>query len=136
MTPRPLYKWKTFWLGLLALIFLGWAWRMSKDRFTVYRGDTPIVWLAIGQYQGEAGLFSGHGASAVGKWKYIVSDVHSTSDIFRNEWTNGSSDFGLIVAPHSRIMLTLLIAWAALLIWRGRKAKRLTAPHPDLSPSP
>ena len=26
MTPRPLYKWKSFWLGILVLGFLGWAW--------------------------------------------------------------------------------------------------------------
>ena len=81
-TSRPLYRWKTFWLGLLVLIFLGWAWHASKDRFTVYRGDSPIAWLAIGQYQGEAGLFSGH---PTGTWKYIVSDEQSSHGIFQKE---------------------------------------------------
>jgi len=29
MKPRPLYKWKSFWLGILVLGFLGWAWVRS-----------------------------------------------------------------------------------------------------------
>lgn len=138
VTPRPPYRWKILWLGLLALIFLGWAWHKSKDRFTVYRGDTPIGWLAVGQYQGQAGLFSSiFRPDSVGNtWRYILSDEQSTSDIFEKEWEAGSSQFGLIVAPHSRIILVLLIAWTALLIWRWRRIKHLTDPpaQPDLPP--
>jgi hypothetical protein len=26
MKPRPFYRWKSFWLGILVLGFLGWAW--------------------------------------------------------------------------------------------------------------
>jgi hypothetical protein len=26
MHPRPLYRWKSFWVGMLFLGFLGWAW--------------------------------------------------------------------------------------------------------------
>jgi hypothetical protein len=29
MTSRPLYRWKSLWLGLFAVMFLGWAWRDS-----------------------------------------------------------------------------------------------------------
>ena len=29
MKPRPFYRWKSFWLGLCVLVFLGWAWRDS-----------------------------------------------------------------------------------------------------------
>ena len=29
MKPRPFYRWKSFWLGLCVLVFLGWAWRAS-----------------------------------------------------------------------------------------------------------
>jgi hypothetical protein len=31
MTPRPLHKWKSFWLGILVLGFLGWAWMRGRD---------------------------------------------------------------------------------------------------------
>jgi hypothetical protein len=29
MTPRPFYRWKSFWLGVLAVCSLTWAWRDS-----------------------------------------------------------------------------------------------------------
>ena len=29
MTPRPIYRWKSFWLGLFVACFLAWAWRDS-----------------------------------------------------------------------------------------------------------
>lgn len=30
MTPRPIYRWKSFWLGVCVLGFLGWAWERSN----------------------------------------------------------------------------------------------------------
>jgi len=42
MTPRPLHRWKSFWLGILVLGFLGWAWVRS----IVY--DDRIVWMEAG----------------------------------------------------------------------------------------
>ena len=26
MTPRPIYRWKTFWIGLIYVSLVGWAW--------------------------------------------------------------------------------------------------------------
>ena len=34
---RPLYRWKSFWLGLFVLVFLGWAWRDS------FRNDAEVA---------------------------------------------------------------------------------------------
>lgn len=31
MTPRPPYRWKSFWGGILILSFLVWAWTKSMD---------------------------------------------------------------------------------------------------------
>jgi len=33
LKPRPLYKWKSFWLGILVLGFLGWAWIRSRSHY-------------------------------------------------------------------------------------------------------
>ncbi|MEK7951680.1 hypothetical protein [Luteolibacter soli] len=32
MRPRPIYRWRSFWLGVLVLCFLGWAWARSMTR--------------------------------------------------------------------------------------------------------
>ena len=38
MTPRPFYRWKSFWFGLLVLVFLGWVWADSQRHgAVVYR---------------------------------------------------------------------------------------------------
>jgi len=29
MTPRPIYRWKSFWLGVILLLFLAWSWERS-----------------------------------------------------------------------------------------------------------
>jgi hypothetical protein len=29
MHPRPIYRWTSFWLGVLILLLLGWAWARS-----------------------------------------------------------------------------------------------------------
>lgn len=35
--PRPFYRWKSFWLGVLVLGFLGWAWAESTGWWTFAR---------------------------------------------------------------------------------------------------
>jgi hypothetical protein len=39
MIPRPIHKWKSFWLGILVLGFLGWAWARS-----MHEGVTLVLW--------------------------------------------------------------------------------------------
>lgn len=31
VSPRPLYRWKSFWLGIFVLLFLTWSWWRSLD---------------------------------------------------------------------------------------------------------
>ena len=52
MTPRPPYRWKSFWLGLFVLGFLSWAWTKSMD-------DT-LLWTPWDQC--SVSITSGNGA--------------------------------------------------------------------------
>lgn len=47
MTPRPLYRWKSFWFGVLVLAFLGWAWARALTH-------TEVI-LIKGVYVGQIG---------------------------------------------------------------------------------
>jgi len=40
MPSRRLLRWKSFWFGILLMVFLGWAWRDSMDRGT-YLAPAP-----------------------------------------------------------------------------------------------
>src|SRR6218665_3773821 len=37
MSQRPIYRWKSFWLGMVVLCFLGWAWARSMKRMDAVR---------------------------------------------------------------------------------------------------
>lgn len=58
---RPIYHWKSFWLGLLVLSFIGWAWQDSTRSWTYIRcrqfvlthagaGASLAVWGPGGEY--------------------------------------------------------------------------------------
>jgi hypothetical protein len=43
MTPRPLYRWKSFWLGLFVVMSLGWAWWDSTRWVTSFHyGESSL----------------------------------------------------------------------------------------------
>ena len=51
-TPRSFYRWKSFWLGLCVLVFLGWAWlgnvrAENNVGYRWYRGTGELSgWVA------------------------------------------------------------------------------------------
>ena len=46
MTPRPFYRWKSFWFGILVLGFIGWAWRdCSRNKSYI-----TMTWQRWGTY--------------------------------------------------------------------------------------
>lgn len=53
MTPRPIYRWKTFWLGLLVTCFLTWAWHDSM------RSNSRVVWSPAYAANGGGGISLG-----------------------------------------------------------------------------
>jgi hypothetical protein len=49
MIPRPIYRWKSFWFGVLVVGFLGWAWVRSLNHF-----DTMKVWVGESVFRVES----------------------------------------------------------------------------------
>ena len=55
MTRRPIYRWKSFWLGVLVLVFLGWGRMRSSVMTDVLtwgyngNGDFIVLWHYGGQ---------------------------------------------------------------------------------------
>ncbi len=48
---RQLYRWKSFWFGMLVIAFLGWAWARS----TWHRGSYTRVEATSISYVGQRG---------------------------------------------------------------------------------
>ena len=146
MTPRPLYRWKAFWLGLFVTCFLAWAWWDSlkfssgggwhQAHFSSGNGGIMLArqtsYLAkpdwhrniirrSSAYQPpsffEAPLFLRGGGKNV-----IPSDPPSTlREAYIVGMTIAPRANWLLTIPHWLILPAFVLPWSAFLIWRVRK---------------
>jgi hypothetical protein len=131
MTPRPVYRWKSFWLGVCVLGFLGWAWVRSNR---VEESLSVVAWS-----------FKGDGANAASlsqAWGKI--DVAVDADPFGDpgvrcfvreinwelkeppvlmEFSTGHYSTRLVVS-HWFLMMLFLVPWGAWLVWHWRREQR------------
>ncbi|WP_035606267.1 hypothetical protein [Haloferula sp. BvORR071] len=125
MTPRPIYRWKSFWFGLLVLVFMGWA---AWDSYQTRTGAVLFI---------PGSAYEVHAADA--KFFLVTSDA--VSDGFSLEWVepgpldveawkgrlaalNGPKvseiTFGAALAP-------FFLAWIGRLGWRWRKLHKASS---------
>ena len=121
MIPRPLYRWKSFWLGLFVLGFLAWAWRDSLDRVTGLGFQTPAGSGGLLQHSGEVCIFRTHVKRGWGWTIFNVPKVEN-SPVSRSTWERISA-LG-IVLPHWSLMLAFSGGGGAFLLWRWRRLKQ------------
>jgi hypothetical protein len=134
MKPRPINRWKSFWLGVLILVFLGWAWARSGHQMDYLQA--PRFFLR--QASGELTAFLWNDDSTGGRWmvssdpiSYGVGDGVprafrwdrvSDYDLF----TKIDKDLGRrCVVSHWFLMLLFLVPWVGFLVWRVRKQRQL-----------
>ena len=156
MQPRPLYRWKSFWLGVLVLGFLGWAWCIS------YHSRTGAYFKGYALTQGEGYtltvLVPGSGLPSESNFRHVevlgrlyspqilpppfivrgqglpamkspfVDQVNYRTNM---EWMYRSlpKDRVAVCLPHWLIVLAFLIPWTAFLAWRWRRMRSNTEPH-------
>jgi hypothetical protein len=135
MRQRPVYRWKSFWLGVLVLAFLGWAWVRSMSWeiylswgtetrgalvFTNRTGEVSLGWLGY-QPGGEAaymlGLMDGSGEvwpPGEAPWFPRFAEVKSEPGVYRS-----------FTMAHWFVMVMFAMAWGAMLTWRWRKHRGL-----------
>jgi hypothetical protein len=166
-TPRrPIHRWKSLWLGILVITFLGWAWWQSLHRWTMigyhdYTIDHAGSGIALIDWKigKKKPLHADHGNISPSNqtWAHPLLEA---PDLFRSTGTPGEGDhyftrdpgtfepiprnsaaqhFSALISsrvpgtwglflPHWLLILAFLIPWSALLAWRWKKAKHLTAP--------
>jgi hypothetical protein len=134
MSPRPIHRWKSFWLGLFAAGFLAWAWWDSHTHETIaYRAGwtrTTYLYRASGETtiaQGPSLLFDVSGKS----WGYI----HQELPLLPPVWEL-SDDVRRITIADPLVFFTYLGLWSAWLAWHGRREqrKRLTESETEIEP--
>ena len=151
MTPRPLYRWKSFWLGLLVMAFLGWAWSLSYSHLSYVNYARMAVMqreghVAVG-YRGRSAIDqSGHMRMSRdhyveqimpppfflrGEGKPPSSGTYFVERItFKEEakWAFAFSplDSWNIYLPHWLMVMLVAVPWVSFLGWRWRRQRRLT----------
>jgi hypothetical protein len=138
MTTRPLYRWKSFWLGIFIVGFLGWAWVQSVGHDEGVRilgpdTDRASVWVSGGvfgitQWEGEMDY-----PSIETSW---YSEEFARDDMTeRRRWAllskdAESSSFWWIAFPMWLPVVGFMALWAAWLAWHGRRKKKLAESIP------
>ena len=122
MKPRPLIKWKSFWLGILVLGFLGWAWTGSTSHFQ----EAMVKWGPA------SGLCVGHGGGSVeilwntNYFPPVSGSLGAFSSYGAYRWIGRLSfevDAGMEM-PYWLLILLFLVPWVGFLAWRWRKVRR------------
>lgn len=135
MTPRPLYRWKSFWLGIVVLIFLGCGWGRSMSHTDGFFWLPKHFIFTAFQSTGRLGF----------AWDYskAPSPLHFFQWVHEPISTAGEPWFPRAVVPeiydrqfqlgiaHWFLMLLFILVWSAFLGWRVRRMKRFEekVPH-------
>lgn len=128
---HPLYRWKSFWFGMLVVGFLGWIWVRSMDRLDVVNfgwgasGDYATIRSAAGSVavMSQSLEFAGSGfwiGCSGAEWlddeaKWFPSAVERRG----NRYGRGAA------ASYWLLMVLFLIPWSWWLGWHQRRLIRL-----------
>ena len=130
---RPLYRWKSFWFGVLVIAFLGWAWVRSVKVADTWTYGFPSSQMGGGNEAGTALLYwyadtpAGPGLIAFARpW------VNADNPPVRAVKVTFSKELREIKVRDWFLNLLFLVPWSGWLAWRWRRIKRLaTAPLPS-----
>ena len=129
MILRPLYRWKSVWLGVLVLAFIGWAWVRSMS----YMDD--VLWTSPARTQLLQLRLNGGEVCVMG-----TSSVHAglPSGFFRSSipykardgWFPRAATSGGKTGEWYRsvaywvIMPAFFILWCGFLVWHGWRLRQ------------
>lgn len=130
MLPRPLHRWKSFWLGVLVLLCLGWAWARSLLHLDGFLWIAPRFHLISGQTTGRIELDWATASGARGESFTWIHDAAATTGepLFPKavNWETYPGQIQLTLA-HWFLILIFLVSWSAFIGWRWLRIRRFEA---------
>lgn len=137
MLPRPIHRWKSFWLGVLILVFLGWAWARSQHHLDGFLWMGPSFQLSAGQITGRVELTWADSSGARGKSFIWVQEAASNDGepLFPKavNWESYPGQIQLTVA-HWFLIGLVLLPWSTFLGWRYRRIRRMAREYARCPP--
>ena len=130
VTRRPIYQWKSFWLGVVLLLFVGWAWQQGMRMNQWVRVSTPGIAFGVNQYEGQAGVFVNFIKESWDISRGAVPRQEKVWFPFPGQVRLGKVDGAYVPMWHFRVrfahwflMLVVAVGWTAWLRWRWRSLK-------------
>jgi hypothetical protein len=123
MTPRPFYRWKSFWLGLFVLVFLGWAWWDSYRNEALLLRERRDDFLQCLRVDGATYFVSG-------RWSFPsplerFAATHSKG-LGIASWNQTWQVLGAspVRVPDSLVFFSFVGLWGGWLVWRARVERK------------
>jgi len=134
MKPRPVYRWKSFWLGVVVLAFLGWSWLRSMgpgDYFAI-KGSLEEV-VRIDQSGGRIAVVWER-EDPIFSLPEMPLAKHSPESEMRwfpraVRYWSPIDGWNAVAIAHWFVILVFLILWLGWFAWRGRSFQRKAGEH-------
>ena len=131
---RPLYRWKSVWLGVLVLAFIGWAWVRSMSHLDEVLWTSPArtQLLQLRLVAGE--VLAQRTASVQGGIPsgFLRSSFPYRKGHYGHGWFpravtsmpySGAEGWSISVA-YWVVTLVFFFAWSGFLVWHGWRLRR------------
>ncbi len=133
MHPRPFYRSRLFWLGLLGLVFLLWGWWLSMEHYS-FMGFGGAPHWEVGQIRGE--LYAYWNSSGWPNLDYPHFEHQEMSmEEARNVraeldlWPGMEANLCFVVIPYYWVVLACAGVWLLTLAWWQCRKSRLLKLH-------
>jgi hypothetical protein len=128
MSPRPPYRWKSFWLGLFVLAFMSWAWwdGLRNDTRITFAGRVT-AWKA-GRIDGSTVLVAGslELVETNPGWNFYREQRRWNLCSWTHYWdASSSADIRYLTIPDFLIVVPCLTAWLTWIGWRLWRSRQL-----------
>ena len=135
MTRRPMYRWKSFWLGVCVLGSLGWAWVRSYSYWEM------VMWVSsatgerhsVQQTCGQLGYWKEPDMGIPAGFSFDRTPVEWEAPWFGHWYGSASGEpDGTHFLAHWVVVLVFLIAWGSFLAWRWWRMKRASLTEAEI----
>jgi hypothetical protein len=133
MRPRPVYRWRSFWLGLLMLTSVGWMWARStysNERIAVTGRDVDTTYIELrgGRFRVSSWRERSGQAFEVDRasWPY-VGQPENIPVWALWDWDDNYQMDRWIAFPMWFPFVGILVPWGGWLVWRWRRVLKGTS---------
>lgn len=126
MTPRPLFRWKSFWFGVFVIAFLGWAWVRSISHMENFSVSTPVGSVALASELGWVSIFLNPPIPGRPRFSYL-HEAPYPGLYLSFESRLYELDGGFIGVSYRFLVVLFILPWSGWLAWRWCRSNRLDA---------